>query len=194
MSHPPKSYEILLGNNLPQQTKEAFQGSQRYFTLQRRGEGIYEGGDSKYIIERKEKMKSNPEKWHFSTLPRKVKKHFLNYQILSKIIFSIIHFPLFKCFCHYKLRTSFSALAINAMEASEADDDQDQPNCDGSPTKLPKSSSTSARMGAMPVLPPPASFKSVHFALSTVSDDCNTVIPTEGLPSGPACLKNELKS
>ena len=50
-----------------------------------------------------------------------------------------------------------------------------------------------------PVLPPPPSFKSVHFAVPGKEEEEETVpdllgIPTEGLPTRPATAKPDTKS
>ena len=55
-----KSEEILLGHNL------GSPGSSLSLQRPARGHGVTELQDSV----RREKIKSNPEKWHFSTLPR----------------------------------------------------------------------------------------------------------------------------
>ena len=55
-----KSEEILLGHNL------GSPGSSLSLQRPPRGHGVSELQDSV----RREKIKSNPEKWHFSTLPR----------------------------------------------------------------------------------------------------------------------------
>ena len=55
-----KSEEILLGHNL------GSPGSSLSLQRPPRGHGVAELQDSV----RREKIKSNPEKWHFSTLPR----------------------------------------------------------------------------------------------------------------------------
>ena len=61
-----KSHEILLGNNLNgHESGASGQGAQgsKFSSLQR-GVSTLEGA-------RREKMKPNTDKWHFSTLPRK---------------------------------------------------------------------------------------------------------------------------
>ena len=48
-------------------------------------------------------------------------------------------------------------------------------------------------LDAMPVLPPPSSFKTVHFAPNVPEGDISaTSIPTEGLPRGPASVTIDL--
>ena len=79
-----KSHEILLGNNLNDQgTGSISHNSHKFSTLQRvstssgSGVGVRSGADQENnkVSIRKEKIKSNPEKWHFSTLPRNIKRH-----------------------------------------------------------------------------------------------------------------------
>ena len=55
------SHEVVLGTNLGPGTQTSVA---RFSTLQRAS-----GGDSA-ASRRSEKIKANPEKWHFSTLPR----------------------------------------------------------------------------------------------------------------------------
>ena len=83
-----KSHEILLGNNLNQQgTVSISHNSHKFSTLQRvsstssgsAGVGVRlaplaADQDNNKLSIRKEKIKSNPEKWHFSTLPRNIKR------------------------------------------------------------------------------------------------------------------------
>ena len=85
-----KSHEILLGNNLNQQgTASISHNSLKFSTLQRvsssgsAGVGVVGARpalmaadqDNNKLSIRKEKIKSNPEKWHFSTLARNIKRH-----------------------------------------------------------------------------------------------------------------------
>ena len=58
------SHEVVLGTNLGPGTQTSAASVARFSTLQRAS-----GGDSA-ASRRSEKMKTNPEKWHFSTLPR----------------------------------------------------------------------------------------------------------------------------
>lgn len=58
-------------------------------------------------------------------------------------------------------------------------------------SKVPKSKSVATDLSSVPVLPPPPSFKSVHFAPSVNDDDSLHNIPTEGLPTGPAHKKEK---
>ena len=59
------SHEVVLGTNLGPGTSHTSAASvTRFSTLQRAS-----GGDSA-ASRRSEKIKTNPEKWHFSTLPR----------------------------------------------------------------------------------------------------------------------------
>ena len=58
------SHEVVLGTNLGPGTQTSAASVARFSTLQRAS-----GGDSA-ASRRSEKIKANPEKWHFSTLPR----------------------------------------------------------------------------------------------------------------------------
>ena len=58
------SHEVVLGTNLGPGTQTSAASVTRFSTLQRAS-----GGDSA-ASRRSEKIKANPEKWHFSTLPR----------------------------------------------------------------------------------------------------------------------------
>ena len=58
------SHEVVLGTNLGPATQTSATSAARFSTLQRAS-----AGDSA-ASRRSEKMKANPEKWHFSTLPR----------------------------------------------------------------------------------------------------------------------------
>merc|ERR1719397_1749927 len=70
-----KSPEVLLGNNLSRQGTESVScNSHQFSTLQRVSRSNSQSGsdcENNKTSFRKEKIKSNPEKWHFSTLPRK---------------------------------------------------------------------------------------------------------------------------
>ena len=63
-------------------------------------------------------------------------------------------------------------------------------------TKVPKSKSVAnnlAGVDGLPVLPPPPSFKSVHFAPNVNDDESIPSIPTEGLPTRPATSKEKIE-
>ena len=106
-------------------------------------------------------MKSNLDKWHFSTLPRKN-----------------IH----------------SVPCGKNKENNQEDEKDDPPDV----TQLSKSKTFNSNISigildAMPVLPPPSSFKTVHFAPNVPEGDISaTSIPTEGLPRGPASVTIDL--
>lgn len=167
-----KSHEILLGNNLNDQgTGSISHNSHKFSTLQRvstssgsGGVGVRSGADQENnkLSIRKEKIKSNPEKWHFSTLPRK------------SLIGSSI---------------------ISEENSSFSPEDQEESGETEANVKVPKSKSVATDLVAV-VLPPPPSFKSVHFAPNVNEDDTDSVpcIPTEGLPSGPANAKDKKDS
>lgn len=164
-----KPLEILLGNNLNQQGAGSISfNSHQFSTLQRVSRSNSQSGsdceNNKGSL-RKDRMKSNPEKWHFSTLPRK------------------------------NLVTSLS-LNNNDKDCNSAQlcktDILTQKSFSGDSPKFPKSKSIAADISlqlleSLPVLPPPPSFKSVHFAPNVSEGDSNCPpIPTEGLPKGPA--------
>ena len=66
-----KSHEILLGNNLSGHEPPGPRGQQTRFSTLQRGasSGTAEGAAA--AAARRERMKPNTDKWHFSTLPRK---------------------------------------------------------------------------------------------------------------------------
>lgn len=167
-----KSPEVLLGNNLSRQGTESVScNSHQFSTLQRVSRSNSQSGsdcENNKTSFRKEKIKSNPEKWHFSTLPRKTLAGKLNKDNKED---------------HSQSSAKPKAIIVAAGLIRG-----------GAGPGLPKSKSQGTGLGAGqegvpgPVLPPPPSFKSVHFdpALLSSSETGSPTIPTEGLPAGPA--------
>ena len=164
-------------------------------------------------------MKSNPEKWHFSTLPRNIKWWIRNNfvfvtlfflskqnpdkrQSLSIFLFieyqkssiPIIIFIILNWLGNNKKKLKLFLIIYQRKSLEESKGSQlDVENYQPDSTKVPKSKSVATELvGDLPVLPPPPSFKSVHFAPNVNGDDSVPSIPTEGLPTGPANAKEKL--